>query len=266
MRRWASWALAGAALLCAACGRDDVLGARSEGGAAGGAEVVVFAAASLTEAFTELGDLLEGRSNLAVTFNFASSSDLAVQIAEGAPADVYASADALQMKVLADAGLAVDPVDFATNRLVIITPEDNPAGLESPDDLARAGVKLVLGGPEVPAGNYARRAFEELGLAGSIEPNVVSNEDDVKQVVTKVRLGEADAGVCYVTDVTPEVESEVTTIEFPQEAGIEARYPVTVLSEAPNPDGARAFYDLVLSDDGREVLQRHGFGAPQRAR
>jgi molybdate transport system substrate-binding protein len=225
--------------------------------------VTVFAASSLTEAFTELGARLEDdHPGTTVTFNFASSSDLALQVTEGAPADVFASADPIQMRRVEDAGTAENPVPFTTNELIILVPDDNPAGIEVPEDITKPGVKLVLAAPEVPAGNYARRAFEALGIAADAEANVVSNEDDVKTVVTKVSLGEADAGVTYVTDVTDEIENNVDVIEFPAEVGVRAIYPITVLADAPNPEGAKAFYELVLSEEGDRVLASYGFGRP----
>jgi molybdate transport system substrate-binding protein len=225
--------------------------------------VTVFAASSLTEAFTKLGARLEDDfPGTSVTFNFASSSDLALQVTAGAPVDVFASADPTQMRVVEDAGRAANPVPFATNELIVVVPEDNPAGIEVPEDVTRPGVKLVLAAPEVPAGNYARRAFEALGIAADAEGNVVSNEDDVKAVVTKISLGEADAGVTYVTDVTDEIEETVNAIEFPAEAGVRATYPITVLEDAPNPEGAKAFFELVLSREGDQVLASYGFGHP----
>ena len=250
----------------AACGGDPsstTSGSGGHGGETSLGKVTVFAASSLTEAFTELGGVLEQEHpDTRVTFNFASSSDLALQIKEGAPADAFASADPVQMKVVEKEGLAKNPVVFATNKLVVLVPSDNPAGIQRPQDLAKSGVKLVLAAPEVPAGSYARQAFEALGVAKEVEANVVSNEDDVKAVVTKVSLGEADAGVTYVTDATADLEGKVEAIEFPADANPTATYPITALIDAPNPEGAEAFYDLVLSEKGYEILNSYGFGPP----
>lgn len=234
------------------------------GGCGSGDDVVtVFAASSLTEAFTELGTMLEARRpGTTVAFNFASSSDLAVQIAEGAPADVFASADAAPMDVVVGEGLAEDPVEFATNRVIVLIPAGNPAGIVSVEDLADPGVEVVLAATEVPAGGYAREGLDRLGLLREVEGNVVSNEEDVKAVVTKVALGEADAGIAYVTDVTEAVEEDVRAIEFPEQARVLATYPISVLSGAPAPDGARAFVDLVTSPEGQGVMDRYGFGTP----
>lgn len=255
----AAAALALAALSCTPTGGFDGMRA----GAGSPAELTVFAASSLTEAFDELGTMLEGRRpGATVRFNLASSSQLAVQIVEGAPADVFASADPLQMNVVADAGLVDEPAVFATNRLVVLVPRDNPAGITGPADLGDAGVKLVLAAPEVPAGNYARRALGKLGVRDEAEANVVSNEEDVKAVVAKVSLGEADAGIAYATDVTDDLEQSVRALPFPERAGVLARYLIAPLSDAPNAPGAEAFVELVTGAQGRRVLQEHGFGLP----
>jgi molybdate transport system substrate-binding protein len=251
-------ALSPAALACTSAGP-----AGSEGPAGPAHGVTVFAASSLTEAFRDLGAALEeGQAEATVTYNFASSSDLAVQIREGAPADVFASADRRQMKLVEDAGLVAQPVVFATNRLVLLVPRDNPAGISSHEDLGRPGVKLVLAAPEVPAGNYARRALANLGMGPAAEANVVSNEDDVKAVVTKVALGEADAGIAYATDVTGDVAGAVEAQPLPAKADVVAHYPIAALSDAPNPAAAAAFLELVTSPVGRRVLSEHGFGLP----
>jgi molybdate transport system substrate-binding protein len=237
--------------------------APSQGADSGLGQVTVFAASSLTESFGERGRRHERqRPGTSVSFNFASSSDLAVQITQGAPADVFASADPRQMEVVADAGLASEPVRFASNRLVIIVPRGNPARIRRPRDLARPGIVLVLAAPAVPAGSYARTALERLGIAPEAEANVVSNEEDVKAVVTKVALGEADAGIAYVTDVTGDVALDVEVIHFPRAAQVVAHYPITTLAEAPNPAGAGAFFELVSSEEGQRVLSSYGFGPP----
>jgi molybdate transport system substrate-binding protein len=231
--------------------------------AGGSGEVTVFAASSLTESFTELGSLLEEREpGTTVTLNFASSSDLAVQIVEGAPADVFASADGAQMDLVADEDLVARRADFATNRIVIVTPADDPAGIDGPGDLAEPGVKLLLAAPRVPAGSYAREALDRLGILDAVEANVVSNEEDVKAVVNKVALGEADAGIVYVTDVTGEVEDRLGVIDLPPEADLEATYPIAILSTAADDHAARSFFDLVTSPEGKRILTAHGFGSP----
>ncbi len=251
---------AGAALMLIACGGDA--GEGSESGRWQG-DLVVYAASSLTEAFGDIGNLYEDEHRgSTIKFSFESSSTLASQIVEGAPADVYASADTVQMGMVQGEGLAPDPKPFATNRLVVITPEDNPRGVTDPEDLAEDGLKLVLAGSEVPAGSYAREMLGRLGVLGPAEANVVSNEEDVKAVVSKVRLGEADAGVVYRTDLTSEVEDDLQVIDVPREASPLAVYPIAALSGAPNPGGARDFVDLVNSEPGAGVLRSFGFGVP----
>lgn len=253
--RVATVAMALAALSCAPAGGPGSQGETQE--------ITVFAASSLTEAFRELGAMLEARRpGTTVRLNLASSSQLAVQITEGAPADVFASADPLQMDVVDTAGVVQHPVVFATNRLVVLVPRDNPASISSPTDLGNPSVKLVLAAPEVPAGNYARRALADLGVGVEAERNVVSNEEDVKAVVSKVALGEVDAGVAYVTDVTGDVEGSVRVLPFPERADVVASYLIAPLSEAPNSRGAAAFVELVTGTQGRRVLKDHGFGLP----
>lgn len=181
-----------------------------------------------------------------------------MQIVEGAPADVFASADGAQMDVVAEQDLVSRRVDFATNRMAIVTPADDPAGIDGPADLARPGVKLVLAAPQVPAGVYAREALDRLGILDAVEANVVSNEEDVKAVVNKVALGEADAGIVYVTDVT----DRLRMIDFPPDVDVKVRYPIATLSGAADASAARAFYDLVTSPEGTRILEAHGFGTP----
>lgn len=241
-----AFAAAVALAVAASCGSDDGSG---EGAAA---EATVFAAASLTEVFQDLAP--EAR------FNFAGSDELALQIAEGAPADVYAAASPEYPEELFAEELVEEPQVFAANSLVLIVPADNPAGIESVADLAEPGVKLVVGAEGVPVGDYTRTVLENMGESGVLE-NVVSNEDDVKAVVGKVAQGEADAGFVYVTDVGP-VEDQVETIELPEEAQAEVEYPIAVVTDAEKPEAAQAFVDLVLSDRGREVLESAGFGLP----
>jgi molybdate transport system substrate-binding protein len=238
-------ALAAAGLLMAGAGC---------GGEPGGADAqpTVFAAASLTEVFQELAP--EAR------FNFAGSDELAVQLGEGAPADVYAAASPSYPERLHRAGLIERPAVFATNALVLIVPADNPAEIESVADLAEPGVKLVLGAEGVPVGDYARTVLDNLD-AQEVLRNVVSNEDDVKGVVGKVAEGEADAGFVYVTDVGP-VGDEVVTIELPSEAQARVEYPIAVVTDAKNPEAARAFVELVLSERGQRALETAGFGVP----
>jgi molybdate transport system substrate-binding protein len=224
----------------------------------GSREVVVFAAASLTGAFTELGDAFtEMNPQTSVTFSFAASSELVAQIIEGAPADVYASADLTNMSRLADAGAdASDPVVFATNRSEIIVAPGNPLGIGGLEDLADDLI-IVTCAPQVPCGAYAAQIFANAGVA--VTPD--SFEENVKAVVTKVMLGEADAGIAYATDVAA-AGDRAAGVEIPPEVNVVAEYPIAVTAEAPNPDGAQAFVDFVVSDTGQAILSTYGFTSP----
>ncbi len=228
-------------------------------------ELVVFAAASLTDAFGEIGTSFEAaHPGAEVLFNFAGSSSLVTQLTEGAPADVFASANEKQMQVAVDAGrIAGDPALFLTNRLTIIVPADNPAGLQSPQDLADPGLRLVLAAPGVPVRDYSEQSIALLGdqsFQEAVYANVASEEPDVRQVATKVALGEADAGIVYTSDVTPDIADQVLQIPIPDEQNVVARYPIAVVEDAPEEVLARQFVDFVLSPEGQSILQKWGFG------
>jgi molybdate transport system substrate-binding protein len=244
------------------------LGAPRPAAADGG--VTVFAAASLKEAFTAAAPAFTKKNGLTVTFNFGGSDALATQIQQGAPADVFASANEAQMKRVVDGGFNTGaPRNFARNRLVLIVPKANPGKVAGLGDLATPGLKLVLAAPTVPVGSYARSAFAKVAghngyapdFVAAVEKNVRSNELDVKAVATKVALGEGDAGVVYATDVTPTLAPQVTIIPFPPEAATDAFYPIVALKAARDANGARAFVDFILGD-GREYLKARGFAAP----
>jgi molybdate transport system substrate-binding protein len=235
------------------------------------AGVTVFAAASLTEAFTAAGPAFTKKTGLPVTFNFGGSDTLATQIKQGAPADVFASANLAQMKVVTDAGLVAGaPATFAKNRLVAIAPKNDAVKISGPADLARPGLKVVLAAPAVPVGGYARATFAKLagtpgydpGFPAAVEKNVVSDELDVKAVVTKIALGEADAGVVYSTDVTPAVAAQLNEYPFPAAVAPDIAYPIAALKNAPDAKGAQAFVDFILSPDGQAFLRARGFLAP----
>jgi molybdate transport system substrate-binding protein len=226
----------------------------------------VFAAASLTDSFSEIGESFEAdHPGVTVTFNFAGSQALRTQIEEGAPVDVFASANRIEMDTLISGGLIAQdaPQMFLSNKLVLILPENNSAGLEKLEDLARPGIKLVLAAEEVPVGKYARQALDQMNsqfgndFKARVLANVVSNEDNVKQVVAKVQLGEGDAGIVYTSDAV--AASGLKTIEIPTELNVIANYPVAPLSKSTHPDLAAAFIDAVLSPDGQAVLQKWGF-------
>jgi molybdate transport system substrate-binding protein len=243
--------LAAAALGLAACG----------GGGSGGsggqspAEIKVFAAASLTAAFTELGRRYTAAQGTKVTFNFAGSQALATQIGQGAPADVFASADLDNMAKVKD--LVATPQSFASNRLAIVVEQGNPRGIRTLDDLAGGDVKVVLAAREVPAGRYAKQVLDRAGV--KVTP--VSQEDNVKAVVAKVSLGEADAGIVYATDVAAG-GARVEGVDIPREQNVVATYPIATVKAGKAQDAAQAFMDLVLSGQGQEVLHRYGFLPP----
>jgi molybdate transport system substrate-binding protein len=221
--------------------------------------VTVFAAASLTEAFTQITADYEGLHDVDVRLSFGPSDGLATQIQEGAPADVFASASPKWMDAVAEDPGVTDRADFARNVLVVIVPAGNPAGLGSVADLANTGIKLVLAAEGVPVGDYAREMLADAGIADAALANVVSNEDDVKGVVQKVSLGEADAGIVYRTDVTSSVADDLEVIDVPDDVNVVAVYPIAALAGASG--SARAFVAYVLGP-GQETLQAAGFLPP----
>jgi molybdate transport system substrate-binding protein len=247
--------LAVAALALAACGGGDDDSGGGSGAAAPG-EIKVFAAASLTAAFTRLGEQYSAANGGAkVTFNFAGSQALATQIQQAAPADVFASADIPNMDKVKD--LVGTPQNFASNQLQIVVEQGNPKNVQGLDDLADPDLKVVLAAPEVPAGKYAAEALGKAEV--TVKP--VSQEDNVKAVVTKVSLGEADAGIVYVTDVTAGGD-KVEGVDIPEDQNVTATYPMATVKASKAPEAAQAFMDLVLSAEGQQVLKEHGFLPP----
>jgi len=243
-------ALALAAL--AACGSGDENAAGSE------TTLTVFAAASLTEAFTEIGDDFEAENEgVTVEFNFAGSSDLAAQITEGAPADVFASADQANMDKAVDAGAAADPVTFALNQLVIAVPAGNPDAVTGLADLA--GLDFAACATEVPCGAAAQTAIDASGT--DLTP--VTYEADVKSTLQKLVLGEVDAALVYRTDAIA-ADDAVDAVEFPESAEAVNAYPIAALTDAPNADLAAAFTEFVLADDAQAVLEAAGFQKPNQ--
>lgn len=229
----------------------------------------VFAASSLTNAFTEIGENFEAANpGVAVTFNFAGSQALRTQIEEGAPADVFASASIKEMDAAVAGKFIAGGTSqiFLNNKLVVILPEDNPADLGNLEDLANPGIKIVLAAEEVPVGNYARLALDLMNdsfgadFKNKVLENVVSNEDNVKQVVSKVQLGEADAGIAYVSDIA--ALPDLKTIEIPVELNVIAKYPIAPLTGSENAELAQVFVAYVLSAEGQAVLQKWGFAPP----
>lgn len=238
------------AMFTSACGseRDDASG-----------DIVVFAAASLTESFTEIGQVfMAEQPDSEVTFSFGASSDLVTQINEGAPADVFASADQGNMAKLTDAGNnGSEPVVFATNSLEIVVEPGNPKGIAGLADLEDRELIVVLCDPDVPIGRYSSQVFTESGVAVKAD----SYEEDVKAVVNKVVLGEADAGLAYSTDVVAAGDT-AEGVEIPADVNVTPEYPIAVTAEAPNAGVGAAFVEFVMSDGGQAILQQHGFSRP----
>ena len=242
-----------AVLLVAGCGDDDAEGADTEDG-----QVVVFAATSLESAFEDVEAAFEdSHPGVDVRVTTDGSANLATAILEGAPADVFASADPTNLERVADEGLLEGTgTTFATNGLQIVVQEGNPLDVTGLEDLADPGLSLSLCQPEVPCGRYAAQAFEAAGLP--VPP--AGEEDAVSGVVTKVSLGEADAGVVYVTDVL--AADGVEGIDLPPEVQVLATYPAAVLRDATDPAAATAFVRFLRSEETRAILERHGFGLP----
>ncbi|MEV0953330.1 molybdate ABC transporter substrate-binding protein [Promicromonospora sp. NPDC050249] len=221
--------------------------------------LTVYAAASLTSAFEQIAaDFEAAHDGVSVELSFAGSSDLVAQLQQGAPADVFASADTANMDKLAAAGLlAGTPADFATNTLMIAVPPGNPAGVASLADLAAEDLNLVVCAPEVPCG----AATERVEQAGGVSFSPVSEEQSVTDVLNKVITGEADAGLVYVTDVRA-AGDQVEGIEFPGSSDVVNVYPVSALQGSAQPELAQEFVEAVLSPDGQQVLSDAGFAAP----
>ncbi len=233
-----------------------------------GGTLTVYAAASLKEAFTTIGARFDKANGSTTRFSFGGSDTLATQIVQGAPADIFASANQSQMNLVVAKGLiAATPNVFVHNKLVVIVPKNNPARIYNLADLASPGVKLVLAAPTVPVGKYARAAFAVMAHDAAFGPdfltrikdNTVSNETDVKAVAAKVEVGEADAGVVYVTDVTPKAAPQVTEVPIPAAYNQVATYPIAPMKSAANPSLARAFVSYVLSAPGQLVLKQDRF-------
>ena len=228
--------------------------------------MTVYAAASLTDAFTEIGDAFESsHPSVKVTFNFGGSQNLRTQIEQGAPADVFASANTREMDTLMAGKFVTSEATkvFLTNQLVVVLPENNPAGITTLEDLSKPGIKLVLAAEEVPAGKYARQILENLNASfgsdykESALANVVSNEDNIKQAVTKVQLGEADASIVYVSDAV--AASDLQTIEIPVAMNVIAEYDIAALTQSSHPELANEFIQYVLSAEGQATIAKWGF-------
>ncbi|RJF68905.1 molybdate ABC transporter substrate-binding protein [Deinococcus cavernae] len=234
------------------------------------ANLTVFAAASLTDAFTELGKAFDARTGNKTTFQFAGSQALRTQIENGAKADVYASANNAQFDPLVKSGMIASGQPFVTNKLALIAPKSS-AKVTTLNDLVKPGLKIVMADKTVPVGDYTRRMLTAIDRFGSYGrdfsarflKNVVSEEPNVRQVALKVQLGEADAAVVYQTDVTPTLKPLVRMIALPTRFNQKASYPIGTLRASSNSEAAYAFVQYVLSNDGQKILRKWSFGKPQ---
>jgi molybdate transport system substrate-binding protein len=232
--------------------------------------LVVFGAASLADAYEEIALAFEeAHPGVDVVYNFGGTSQLAAQINEGAPVDVFASANTRQMQVVRETGrVTATPRRFVTNRLVVIVPDNNPARIETLADLARPGILLVLAAPGVPVRDYTDEmivkmsASDEYGadFGAAVMANLVSEEDNVRQVAAKIALGEADAGVVYASDVTPDLAANVLVLDVPDTFNTVAAYPIATVSESANPATAQAFVDFMFTEPVQcGILKRWNF-------
>jgi len=248
-RRGLLAAFVASATIPAACGSDDP----------GAGSITVFAASSLSNAFTEIGaEFSSTHPGANVTFDFGASSTLARQIADGSPADVFAAADQAQMEVLAGAGrLATEPAVFATNSLEIIVGRGNPDGVSGIGALADDALLVVVAAPEVPLGAYTAEVLRRAGVV--VTPR--SYEENASAVVNKVVLGEADAGIVYSTDVIA-AGDRAEGVPIPEDVNVVATYPIATVESAADAELAHEFVDYVLQQEGQDVLARYGFGNP----
>lgn len=246
-----------------------VLGCGPAAGSIGGPHLTVFAAASMRDALGDAAAAYEEAADVELTLTFDSSAALAAQIRQGAPADVLAAADLDTPRRLIEADDAFGPVaPFATNRIVLVVPTDNPAEIRTPVDLAGEGLRIVAAGEQVPITRYADQVVARLGrlpgypagFADAVAANVVSREDNVRAVLAKVALGEADAGFVYATDAG--AADGVLSIEIPEAARVVATYGAVVVAGTSHRDAAGAFVEWLAGPDGGDVLAAHGFGPP----
>jgi molybdate transport system substrate-binding protein len=242
-------------------------------------ELTVFTAASLTGAFTEIGQMYKNETHISATFNFDGSQVLRTQIENGAYADIFVSANKKQMNLLEKEGFRNNLLKiegfmnntsvsiFTKTRPVIIVPKGNPAKIQNITDLAKPGLKIVIGTKDVPIGDYTLQILSKLANDTAYGPeftrkvmaNVVSNETNVNYVTSKVALGEADAGVAYKSDITKNLASKITKIEIPDKYNVIAEYPIGILTQSKYPAEAEEFINLVKSDKGKAILEKYGF-------
>jgi molybdate transport system substrate-binding protein len=255
-------------LLVAACTTATPPTTTSVPGQAPEQKLTIFAAASLTDAFNEIGEQFKQQNpGVTIEFNYAGSQQLRTQLEQGAAADMFASANTKEMNNAIQSELVVSGTQktFVRNRLAVIVPKDNPGGINELKDLAKPGLKIVLAAASVPVGGYALTALDKMNadfgatFSQTVLSSVVSYEDNVKQVVAKIQLGEGDAGIVYSSDVTPAAAEKVVKLDIPDTYNILATYPIAVLKAAPKADLAAKFMAYVLSTDGQAILQKWGF-------
>ncbi len=234
-------------------------------------QLIIFAAASLTDAFEAMATAFEADNpTVDILFNFSGSSTLATQLDQGAPADLFASANPIQMQRTIDGGrIAGEPQIFIQNKLTLIVPSDNPANIISLDDLATEGITLILAAPDVPIRTYTDTLFAllvsmpEYGEAyyTAVMANLVSEEPNVRQVSAKIAFGEADAGIVYLSDVTSDIADDVLAIPIPDAINTIATYPIAITDDTNQPELAQSFIDFVLSPVGQAIMTDWGFTA-----
>jgi molybdate transport system substrate-binding protein len=232
-------------------------------------ELVIFCAASLTGAFGEMDQIYEDENGVDVILNFDGTQAIRTQVEQGAYADVFVSANKKNMDALmAEGFMDNDSVSiFTENKMVVIVPEDNPADIQTLSDLAEPGVMIVMGIREAPFGSYAFQVLDNLANDSAYGPefrdavmnNVVSQETSVSHLVSKIALGEVDAGFAYQSDISPELSEQVSKVEIPDQYNVVAEYPLGRLKESENPDQAASFIEFVISPEGRMVLEKYGF-------
>ncbi len=270
IKKFVFYSFLGLALVLGSCTTKAAVLQQGKQPQTGSDTLNVFAAASLTESFSQITKNFEGQHpNVSVVLNFAGSQDLAQQINSGAPADIFASANALQMQVAIEGGRIISGSQqtFVQNRLVMIAPSDNPASLRTFKDLAKPGLKLVLAAKDVPVGKYSLQVLDKADqdpdygntFRGDVLKNAVSYENNVKAVLAKIALGEGDAGIVYSSDVTGENGNKVVKIDIPDNLNVIAKYPIALLKDSRQADLAKAFVDYVLSPEGQSVLSKYGF-------
>lgn len=250
-----------AVLVLAGCSSDTSSTVGGSSSAPAATELTVFAGSSLTKGFTAIGaDFEAAHPGVTVTFNFGPSDGLAAQIESEGGADVFASASGTWMDDVEGKTGVTGRTDFVTNKLVLITPPDDPARITSLEDLANDGVQVVLAAEGVPVGDYARECLKNAKIDDAVLANVVSNAEDDAAVVATIASGEADAGIVYVSDVTSEVAADVRSIEIPDDVNVIASYPIAVVKDSPNAGPAQEWVDYVTTGPGQaRLVEEFGF-------